>query len=430
MPTAPLAPLEQAIVDRPDDDAPRLVWGDAVGGERGELVTVQCALAAGGLPDDRRQALARREAELLSAHGARWSGLQGLAESWRFRRGFAEGVEVDASLLVEREVELLAAAPLLRRLSLVRLTANDDEEGVRTGPDVPALLRRVLDSPVVRRLEGLELVGVGTSWQRDSEFNGSGFDGLGDAAAAMLARSGLLPGLKALGITLSRVGPDGARALAAADLSRLEHLGLAGQELGDEAALELLAPGRLPRLTWLDLTGQNDTTRRKLSGRIAASLPAGLRRLDLAWNYVRDDALRALADSPPAPALEHLSIGYGLLGAEALRALGRFRSLRTLDLSGTSLGDWRQPSLQRDAVRALAGSCPPSLRVLRLTGCSLPPGGGAREIVAALGRTLELLDLRGNPVAESVVDEFRRGAAASCRILVGKGCEPREPMLG
>ncbi|MBA3499354.1 MAG: hypothetical protein H0T65_03220, partial [Deltaproteobacteria bacterium] len=33
----------------PDDDAPRLVWADLVGGERGELVVIQCDLARGGL---------------------------------------------------------------------------------------------------------------------------------------------------------------------------------------------------------------------------------------------------------------------------------------------------------------------------------------------------------------------------------------------
>ena len=38
--------LIAAILAHPDDDAPRLVWADREGGERGELVVVQCALAA------------------------------------------------------------------------------------------------------------------------------------------------------------------------------------------------------------------------------------------------------------------------------------------------------------------------------------------------------------------------------------------------
>jgi len=424
-----LAALEQAILDRPGDDAPRLVWGDAVGGERGELVTVECALAAGGLAPEKRDALTRREAELLSSHGAQWSGLQGFAERWRFRRGFVDAVEVDASLLLARETELLAAAPLLRGLSLLGLTANDDEEGVRTGPDVPALLQRLLDSPVLERIDGLELVGVGTTWQRDSEFNSSGFDGLGDRVAALLAESGLASRLKQLGLTTSRVGPDGARALARADLSRLEQLWLEGQELGDEAALEQLAPGHLPRLTSLKLTGQNDTSRRKLTGRIAPLLPTSLRELHLDWNFARDDTVRALADSPAAPTLTHLALGHGWFDAEGLRELERFPGLHTLDLAGASIGYWREPARQREAFRALTELRMPSLRVLGLAGCSFDEPG-IRALVAAFGRRLEVLDLRGNPKAERMLDELRLEAAASCRILVGGGHEEREPMLG
>jgi len=33
----------------PNDDAPRLAWANAVGGERGELVIVQCRLASGAV---------------------------------------------------------------------------------------------------------------------------------------------------------------------------------------------------------------------------------------------------------------------------------------------------------------------------------------------------------------------------------------------
>jgi hypothetical protein len=33
----------------PDDDAPCLVWADAVGGERGELIVIQCDLAGRAL---------------------------------------------------------------------------------------------------------------------------------------------------------------------------------------------------------------------------------------------------------------------------------------------------------------------------------------------------------------------------------------------
>ena len=40
--------LLEECAARPDDDAPRLAWADLVGGERGELVVLQCDLARGG----------------------------------------------------------------------------------------------------------------------------------------------------------------------------------------------------------------------------------------------------------------------------------------------------------------------------------------------------------------------------------------------
>jgi uncharacterized protein (TIGR02996 family) len=44
-----LESLREACAASPEDDEPRLVWADAVGGERGELVVIQCDLARGGL---------------------------------------------------------------------------------------------------------------------------------------------------------------------------------------------------------------------------------------------------------------------------------------------------------------------------------------------------------------------------------------------
>jgi hypothetical protein len=67
--------LMAQCVAAPDSDAPRLVWADAVGGERGELVVLQCRLASGVVSDrDEWRALRARERELLAANSAEWSG--------------------------------------------------------------------------------------------------------------------------------------------------------------------------------------------------------------------------------------------------------------------------------------------------------------------------------------------------------------------
>jgi hypothetical protein len=119
----------------PDDDAPRLVWADAVGGER----------------------------ELLTAHGRRWAGLVGLTAIKRrveFRRGFVEAVELDASTLATRGDELFRRAPLLRSVTAVGLGAVSGEGRAITHPPLDRL-RALIESPVLPRLSGLHFEGVG-----------------------------------------------------------------------------------------------------------------------------------------------------------------------------------------------------------------------------------------------------------------------------
>src|SRR5439155_5420030 len=67
--------LVDAIVAAPDDDAPRMVYADWLqqrGDPRGELIQLQCQLAA--VPDDeRRRAIRIAENKLLAAHEATWT---------------------------------------------------------------------------------------------------------------------------------------------------------------------------------------------------------------------------------------------------------------------------------------------------------------------------------------------------------------------
>src|SRR5258706_7463877 len=78
----------------PDSDAPRLAWANAVGGERGELVVVQCRLASGAVANrDEWRRLRARERELLAANGAASSVLAGeYPSSCVFRRGFVDAL--------------------------------------------------------------------------------------------------------------------------------------------------------------------------------------------------------------------------------------------------------------------------------------------------------------------------------------------------
>src|SRR5690349_17980473 len=90
----------QAIIDSPDDDAPRLLFADWLE-ERGdvaraEFIRVQIELARLPFDDERVSALQAREFRLLSRHGMTW--LNG-AEQGRFRRGFREEWEFERPVL-------------------------------------------------------------------------------------------------------------------------------------------------------------------------------------------------------------------------------------------------------------------------------------------------------------------------------------------
>ena len=92
----------QAILDAPDDDAPRLLfadWLDEQGDpDRAEFIRVQIALERRAPPG-----LRRREQELLSLHESEWAApVQGMATEWTFRRGFIDDVRTDAVVLAER----------------------------------------------------------------------------------------------------------------------------------------------------------------------------------------------------------------------------------------------------------------------------------------------------------------------------------------
>src|SRR6188768_1357370 len=99
-------------VAAPEDDGPRLVWADLVGGKRGELVVVQCDLARGDLSAQEAVQRRRRERELLDAHGVAWGGaLANTATRWSFRRGFVETARFS-------ELRLAEPQPMLQTITV------------------------------------------------------------------------------------------------------------------------------------------------------------------------------------------------------------------------------------------------------------------------------------------------------------------------
>jgi hypothetical protein len=225
-----------------DDDGPRLVWADAVGGERGELVVLQCDLARPEVLGAERMARERRANELLASHGAEWAGdLVELARRWEFRRGFIEAAEIDAYRFVYKTAAIFAAAPLL---SSLRVTGLDEDEG-------PGLLHQVVTRPQFWQLSALDLV--------DPE--------IGDAAVEELLASAALPALRALG--LAGVTPAAAHELVASgELAALETLRLTGQTLGEDALIAIVrAAPSLVTLELPDLSADVAATLRRMFSR-------------------------------------------------------------------------------------------------------------------------------------------------------------------
>jgi len=112
---------QQAVVRAPDDISLRLRYAARLlkrGDPRGEFIRVQCELDAAergttvGV-DLSYPELKRREAALLSDHGADWAGpVRDLVVSWTFFRGFVEHVTMEALGFEERGARVFEAAPV------------------------------------------------------------------------------------------------------------------------------------------------------------------------------------------------------------------------------------------------------------------------------------------------------------------------------
>jgi uncharacterized protein (TIGR02996 family) len=104
--------LLQAILENPDEDAPRLIYADWLEEhgqrDRAQFIRVQCRLAQLPEDDPHRPDLEAREQELLDAHGDEWLGSLsrsvqdgGFGPSYRFCRGLVEEVTLPAATFLQ-----------------------------------------------------------------------------------------------------------------------------------------------------------------------------------------------------------------------------------------------------------------------------------------------------------------------------------------
>jgi uncharacterized protein (TIGR02996 family) len=260
------AALFQEVLDRPDDDVPRLVYADWLDdhgdAERADFIRTQCALAR--LPEGApgRVELARREAELLHAHGLRWAEpLRPLASEVAFERGFVDFVSIEEMW----QPGGLARLPELFRLAPVRALHLECDEEVAAGllavPDEVARLRYLdlfdlegVAAQDLRRLLTTPCLANLTTLFIDNEFT----DDFPQRALAAVGRSPALSRLKELGLAIGTTPGDldgeVVRAVARSPYLRLEKLYLVYPALGPSEARALGRSESLRGLTdlWLD----------------------------------------------------------------------------------------------------------------------------------------------------------------------------------
>lgn len=371
--TPSLRDLIAACRAAPDDDAPRLACARALGGDRGELVILQCELAQGGLAHDETMRRRRRVRALLDRYGAAWSGLAGIASSVRFDRGFVDAAEIASEVWLARADEIRAAAPLLSALR--PSSALGSGESGDPGRQL-ATLDRLLADPALQALQAVDL--------RDFRVEVSDDDGpnwwqsLGDEVVSRLLQTDRLRGLR--GLALGPVEPASLQALGAADLLRLEVLHVYCDRAKNEEWSQLISPAKLPRLRVLDV----DPT--SYAGfdfaRWLDALPATLIELGLA--RLPSARFTKLAAHPLARNLERLSIHDGTLGNT--QHFANFPRLRSLALVG-AIGEL-------DAQ--LTGSTMPALRELAyFRGSAANTISQIAAVAERFAAQLELLDLRG-----------------------------------
>ncbi len=408
----------RAVLADPDDDVTRLAHADWLlenGHEaRGEFIQVQIRIARraeravgpGGWCDAALwPALRKREEHLLAAHGQGWAGIARTAtEEYTFRRGYVEEVRLTAAQFLAHGDALFATHPIRR----IRFS----------GPLTP----RVLASPLLARLSGLDLTGLR----------------LGDAALRTILASPHLAGLTWLELDRCGLSDRGALDLAASPLlARLTHLGLANNRISLDGVAALCRSPRWGKVRSLNLKGTLIDARAQayltetLAGSHDVSLLGAMLQLtsrgqrDYTSAPVRHLAERAAAGDTPAVLAEGLGAGQRRVRAAAaylLSNLGR-GGAAALPALVQRLFD-RDPRVRDHAAPALGRLSAELSPEMQMWVCLLvnplqPPG-------ATLRRGLEREDLPGEVRAAFHAICFRRVA---WRERLGGGPVPPAPWV-
>jgi uncharacterized protein (TIGR02996 family) len=290
--------LYRAVLDSPEDDAPRLIYADWLDEhgrpDRAEFIRLQCAMDRIPPGTARWKPLFERAQRLEREGRVAWTGpAQERVLETRLRRGFVDWARLTIDQFVHFAEELVRLEPIRvwsfsevalfgRRPSFTRLASNQSltvVRGLDTGRFLPDELVRTLATS--KYLSELRTLIIPNRHPQP------------DAIAALFNRARKLDQLEVADSHVADVKDLWRRGAEA----RLRRLSLARCRATDQTAAQLAGSAALVRLEALRLDG-NDITDRGAEALAATEHMTGLRELSLAGNPVGDAGAAALARSP------------------------------------------------------------------------------------------------------------------------------------
>lgn len=373
--------LYRAILESPDDDAPRLVWADWLeengDPERAEFVRLQCEWAALDPGDPRQEELWERWGGLLDRNRDRWtSDLGPLARNCGFWRGLPDWFDVTTGEMVEQVEALRRYVPaqcLNVQLNLFRdaLRAWDGLDSVRCLDIAEKAMDPYYPHTSLR----------GWVW---------------------LLQCTRLRGLRSIQVEMDIASAGALAALSGTDWPHLRELSI---------RLHNAEPGKLPN-AWTDLPH--------------AMWYAGLKSLDLWGCAIGEEGMACFVLAYDLPKLTRLGLGMNHISPEVIRGLAKttgFEELRCIELNGnpvgTAIGDLlsssRLPNLcalaasdvvaegesSRDLVNAVVAVGWSRLRILEFNSNALDTEAVERLVESPAAARLEVLALNGNDLTDA-----------------------------
>jgi uncharacterized protein (TIGR02996 family) len=381
--------LLAAIIDKPEDDAARLVYADWLeehGNDPTRAEVIRLGVERRNLDhlDPRAWVLDARlwqiRDRLYKQDSGYWRNelpkFKGV--SWHVPSGgFVNSVQVDApEVLRQHEDAIFAAAPITDLEQWLEGESDEDGPSLLAGARHLHRVRRLRMYGMVRPdVVGLPVLGdsPGVAGIEELDLGESAYS---DDLLESLAESKPWPALRSLNLYRNLFEAPGLRALANAPMmSTITRLEMARGLFHDEGVRELLRSSYLPRLRHLNL--QENALHSPVI-RSLVSIPfTQLEVLDLSSNELGAAAIRQLAESPHMRNLRSLDLGAGhkLSDAEmkALAASPHFGNLRVL-----GVGFWK---LRKRGLEALAAA-PWAGNLTKLDLMSLDSGAQAMPILA------------------------------------------------